>query len=381
MSAARRVLLHVQHLLGTGHTRRTACIARALVDGGAEVLVASGGRPLAELDLGGAALLQLPPLAATDASYATLVDAEGRAVDERWRERRAAMLLAAATDFAPDILVLETFPFGRRMLRFELLPLLQALARRRRRPRVFASVRDVLEPPRKPGRAEETVARLREHFEGVLVHGEATLTPLAASFPLAEGIADLVHYTGYVVEDGAVVAAAGDDGRDEVLVSAGGGAVGLALLECAAAASRICEAPVRGWRLLVAPGIGEDALARLRAAAGTGVTVERNRPDFAALLRRCRVSVSQAGYNTLAESVAAGARVVAVPFAEAGEREQGLRARAFAAAGLLRVLPSETLSPAALAAAVAIAAASERPRRGPRLDGAATTARLLLGAA
>ena len=67
-----------------------------------------------------------------------------------------------------------------------------------------------------------------------------------------------------------------------------------------------------------------------------------------------------------------------VPFAEAGEREQGLRARAFADAGLLRVLDPEALEPAALAAALAEAAAADPPRRRPALDGAAATARLLL---
>ena len=41
-----RVLFHVQYLLGIGHLRRAATLARALADGGFDVLLVSGGAPV-----------------------------------------------------------------------------------------------------------------------------------------------------------------------------------------------------------------------------------------------------------------------------------------------------------------------------------------------
>jgi predicted glycosyltransferase len=70
------------------------------------------------------------------------------------------------------------------------------------------------------------------------------------------------------------------------------------------------------------------------------------------MLRRCRVSVSQAGYNTILDILAAGARAVVVPFASERETEQQLRAERLAACGVLELLPETQLTPTGLAQAV-----------------------------
>ena len=56
-------------------------------------------------------------------------------------------------------------------------------------------------------------------------------------------------------------------------------------------------------------------------------------PTFRPCWRRCRLSISQAGYNTLIDLVQAQAPAVLVPFAAAGEQEQSLRAARMAASG------------------------------------------------
>ena len=56
-----RVFFYVQHLLGIGHLRRAAVLARALAAGGFDVLLVSGGAPV-RLDVGRARRHQLPPL-------------------------------------------------------------------------------------------------------------------------------------------------------------------------------------------------------------------------------------------------------------------------------------------------------------------------------
>ena len=110
------------------------------------------------------------------------------------------------------------------------------------------------------------------------------------------------------------------------------------------------------------------------------VIVERARKDFTNLLANCELSISQAGYNTLLETVQAGARAVVVPFAGGTETEQAQRAECFAERGLVEMLDEKQLSPQALAAAVDRAARKPRPVPG-RIDlgGAKKSAQLIAG--
>jgi predicted glycosyltransferase len=376
-----RLFFWVQHLLGIGHLRRAAALARAVADDGFAVTIASGGPPVPELDLGPVELVQLPPARATDSSFATIVDENGRRLDDAWWTRRRAALLAAFVNAQPDVVLIELYPFGRRAFRAELTPLLDDCAAARPRVPVAVSLRDILVEKGRPDRVAETVRIVRAQIGRVLVHGDPALFRLDETFPAAAEIADRISYTGYVVNRlPPPVRPTG-----EVLVSAGGGVVGRGLLECALAARKLTRLAGAPWRLVTGPQLPDADLAAIRAQAARmeNVSVDRYRPDFQALLAGCTLSVSQAGYNTLMEILAAGTRAVVVPFAEAGETEQTLRARRLAERGLVGLVEADALSPSALAAAIDAAAA--RPAaRGPQspaidLDGARKTALLLRG--
>jgi predicted glycosyltransferase len=188
------------------------------------------------------------------------------------------------------------------------------------------------------------------------------------SFSKAARLAGKLHYTGYVVDENP---AQGDAGSGEILVSAGGGAVGQRLLETAIAARPLSRLRDRTWRVIT----GLNAKSDLQ---GEGVIVERFRNDFTLRLRNCVLSVSQAGYNTVLETLQARARALLVPFAGAGEAEQTLRATLLAERGLLEVLDEASLSPRRLAAAMDRAAARPRPAPGALdLGGAQRSAELL----
>lgn len=372
-----RVMIHVQHLLGIGHLKRAARVARACAEEGLEVVLVSGGQPVPDLDVGGARLVQLAPARAADERFRALVDGEGRAVDEAWRTARRRRLLAILHETAPHVLVIESFPFGRRLLRFELLPLLEAAARRRPRPRVLASIRDILVEKRKPERNEETAALVETHFDAVLVHGDPRLVTLDRTFALAPRIEDRIVYTGYVA--GPAHEGAGEAGRDEVIVSAGGGAVGERLLECAIAARAETRLATRTWRILGGANASDASLERLRRGAPASVVVERARRDFAALLANATLSISQAGYNTVAELLGTRTRCVLVPFAAGNESEQRLRAGLLAERGVAVVVDETELGPARLARAIEAAMARPRGESGIDLDGARTSARRIAG--
>ncbi|RME96234.1 MAG: glycosyl transferase, partial [Alphaproteobacteria bacterium] len=184
-----RLFFHVQYLKGLGHLRRIGLIAAAARDEGAEVHVASGGLPVEGLIPDGIALHQLPALQAGPGGFGDLRDATGTAVDAAWKRRRREALLALYREISPDVLVIETFPFGRRALAFELLALLEAARAGWPRAAIVCSTRDILQEPRKPGRAQESLQRLNENFDAVMVHGDPAFMGLERSFPLADRIA------------------------------------------------------------------------------------------------------------------------------------------------------------------------------------------------
>jgi predicted glycosyltransferase len=378
-----RVFFYVQNLLGIGHLRRAAVLAKAMAEAGLQVDFISGGFPLPGLELGRARLVQLPPVRSADERFSTLLDQAGRPIGDAWRERRRAALLGAFAATSPDILLIELYPFGRRAFRFELQPLLDAAWARPDRPAVFCSVRDILVEKGKTGRAEEAAALVERHFDAVLVHGDPAVAPLSASFAAAARIEGKLRYTGYVVERRPPMEAGADElPPGEVLVSAGGGAVGAPLIEAALAARPLSAARELPWRVVLGPQYPGAEAARLLASAGPGLAIERFRPDLAGLFGRCALSISQAGYNTVLELVSAGAPAIVVPFSAGAESEQGVRARLFAERGLLAVLEEGRLAADTLAAAIDRALARPRPVPGGglRLDGARETAAILLEA-
>jgi predicted glycosyltransferase len=371
-----RVFFYVQHLLGIGHLQRAATLARALSMAGVDVLLVSGGAPVAGLALGGTRFHQLPPLRAADESLRALAQLDGTPVDAAFERLRVEALLGLLRAEAPDILITEQFPFGRTRLRFELLPLLDAARALPRPPRIVCSVRDVVRRAR-PERVDETVALVERWFDAVLIHADPKLVPFASSFAGWDRIQDRAFYTGYVAERDLGQRSASTDGSGEVVVSVGGGAVGAPLLEAAIAARPLTVLADRPWRLLVGGNLPEADRARL--TAGDGILIEPARPDFTTLLANATLSISQAGYNTAIETLCCADRAVLVPFGSDRETEQADRARLLADRGMVAVVRPGALSPPSLAEAVARAMAGPSLRSFPACDakGGAATAELL----
>ena len=373
------VFFWVQHLLGIGHLTRAATLVRAMRRAGLSVTLVSGGLPVEGLALEGAELVQLVPVQSDGIDFKVLLDRSGRPVDEAFKTARRDVLLAAFAARRPRLLMIEMFPFGRRQMRFELLPLLEAAKRLLPRPRIVGSVRDILVRPPKPERLVEMLDWAKD-FDRLLAHGDPDLVPFERTFPDRGLLGERLVETGYVVEPLPPGAAETmGDGRGEIIVSTGGGRVGERLLEIAVAAARQAAGRTPPWRLLVGQHLPEDRFRALAASAVPGVTVERARRDFPALLARAALSISQGGYNTVMEVLAAGCRAIVVPYAGGLETEQTLRCRLLAERGLLAVLDEATLDVATLVAAVQQQMATPRPASigRPRMDGSRRTVWLL----
>lgn len=350
--ARARVMIWVQHLLGTGHLERMRRIAEALAQRDADVHFVTGGVPLEGRMPEGVRIVQLPPVKVTDASFKPLRDSAGAPIDEAFRKERTRQLLSAYDAAAPHVVLFETFPFGRRSLRFELLPLIDRIGSATPRPAVLSSIRDILQLEEKAGRDVQSWSWAGQWFDEILVHGDPSFVRLDETFPLAADGRVPIFYTGYVTSPGAALPRAPREEQHEIVVSAGGGSTGSHVLAAAIAARDHSLHRGLTWRVLVGPGIAQEEFDRLRARAGAGLVVERNRPDFPALLARARVSVSQGGYNTVMDVLRSGAPAVVVPFEHGSETEQRMRTQRLASRGALDLVEERDLSPALLAAAI-----------------------------
>ena len=371
-----RVLFYVQHLLGIGHLKRAVTLAKAMRRAGLAVTVVSGGETVPVIDADGIDLVQLPSARAADRSFRILLDESGEVIDDAWKDRRRDRLVDLFKTLKPAALVVELFPFGRRQLRYELIPLLEAALNANPRPAIISSVRDILVEKAKPERNKEMIDTVDAYFDAVLVHGDPDLIPFDATFPFARELGSRLHYTGYVVDP----VTTADDGmvRRGVFVSAGGGAVGDDLLRTAIIARPMTRMAAEPWHILAGHNLPDIQFQELSEQAPNGVTVERARSDFVRLMRASTLSISQGGYNTVMELLATGTRGVIVPYAGGEETEQTIRARLLAQRGLVTVADEVGLTPEILAQAVDASLDLEPPGDArPGLQGAEQSARIV----
>ena len=373
MTATPHIFFYVQHLLGIGHLARASRIADALVAEGARVTVVTGGAPVPGFPGEAVAHVALPEIH-SDAGFRGLVDRDGNPVTDAFKDRRRDLLLDAFRAAEPDVVVTEAFPFGRRQVRFELIPLLDAIHARPRRPKVAASLRDILQERPKPGRDEESAGLARQYYDRILVHGDPAFVRLEETFPLAATLTDLIAYTGLV----APVPPPPSADRFDVVASAGGGAVGGALLRAAAGAATALPGSGR-WAIIGGTNLPQAEFDAIAATLPPHATLFRFRKDFTGLLLNARLSISQAGYNTVCDILRAGCRSVLVPFAAGGETEQAARAERLERLGLAHVLPEASLDAATMTRTVERALAAPAPGPAPLdLGGARQTARMLI---
>jgi predicted glycosyltransferase len=372
----KRVAILVTHLLGTGHLSRSLILARALRDAGFAPLLISGGMPTGHLDLSGVDFVQLPPLRSDGASFTRLLDSAGNTVTPEFMLERIRVLQETLRSNPPDVLITELFPFGRRVLRDEFQAALAVVKAMVPAPLVFSSIRDILAAPSNAKKAEQTEAWLAAHYDGVLVHSDASVVPLEASWPVTPATAKLLHYTGFIAPSMPADDPADHEGAGEIIVTAGGGPVGRKLFETSIGAARLGG---QRWRLLVGGGDAEAVCTRLNEVAnGAPVFAEPLRADYRAMLTRCAAAVGQCGYNTAIDWLQAGVPGVFVPFAEAGEVEQTLRAASLQERYGFGRIAEDDLTAENLAAATTAAVRRGRFKaNGLKFDGAARTSRII----
>ena len=109
-----RIIFYVQYLLGIGHVRRATLIVQALCRQGAQVHVIFGGMPVPSMSFGTATVHHLTPVKSSDDAFSGLVKADGSQFTDADKAQRSEALLQLCEQIQADLIVTETYPFGRR---------------------------------------------------------------------------------------------------------------------------------------------------------------------------------------------------------------------------------------------------------------------------
>jgi predicted glycosyltransferase len=373
------VLFYCQHSLGLGHLVRSFALAGALAERFQVVLLNGGRLPRGLAVPRGVEVESLPPLGME--VDGTLVSRDRRRSAERALELRRDRMLAVHAELRPDVVFVELFPFGRKKFASELVPLLEAA--RAAGALTVCSLRDILVGSRsnQARHDERACVRANALLDAILVHADPRFARLEESFRPATPLRVPVHYTGFVLPGVDPLRALGPTPapgpRPRVVVSAGGGAYGGALMTAAAEAHRLelADAGI-DVRIVAGPFLPDDAWDALRRAARgrRGLEVRRSVPDLTAQLAAAAGSVSQCGYNTALDLLRSGVPALVVPFAEGNEDEQTRRAERLERLGAVRVLPAARLDGPTLAAEIRGLLDFRPAPVALDLDGARTTA-------
>lgn len=391
-----RIAFYTHDTFGLGHVRRCMNLIEAMARRrpDAAILLITGSPALGLLSgrPGNVDVVKLPTIAPTGSAENHPPHLPiGTEALIRIRRKTIAKLIEA---FAPDVFVVDNFALGARR---ELVPTLKAL--KDTPTRTVLGLRDIVDAPdviRQRWARDGIFDALRELYDQVLVFGESSLFDAGRQYGFDAATVAKVRHCGYVVRSGSQGGTGFDDfemgsSRPRLLATVGGGGDGLPLLDAVLGALEhlpdcsavVLSGPLQGHA-------DREAVLGRAAALGPRVVVKPFVEDPTRLMGEADLVVSMAGYNSVAELLRHGARMLLVPrnwrygehaqgTAAGVELEQPLRARTLFDAGLAALLDPADLSAETLAAAIR---ASLAELRSPRiqtvnLEGAETAAGIL----
>ena len=258
------------------------------------------------------------------------------------------MILEAYRETAPDVVLIELCPFGRKKFTPELMPLLEAAHADRPTTLVACSLRDILVGSRRDQQGhDDRAGRLaNEYFDALLVHADARFATLEETFHPTRPAPHPGPLHGLRPRRTDARAGAGArgpgprvgrrrDGRGAVVPGGGRGPPAAARRPRPAHRGRDRPVPPRARVSTSSP-----ARRRVRRGWRSSATCRTSRAEMAA----SAVSVSQVGYNTTMDILGCATPAVVVPYGEGREDEQAERARRLERLGAVRVIDPDRLS-------------------------------------
>lgn len=352
-AAPPRIFAYCASNIGMGHYVRLTRVLREYIRRWplTSVLMATDARELSIAHDAGIATLRLPGYCfAGDGSFKQSPENLSIGNDElhRLRER---LLMAAAEEFAPNLVILDSLPHGKRN---EMAGVLEAA--REVGARTMLIMRDI---PSLPGEVFKLsgepyrIEREADLYDSILIAGDKGLFDAAKIYGWPPSVREKLQYIGFVLPPAEPVgraeafAAIGNGlnpANPTIVASLGGGWSGGAvidrLLDAVARARQKLAKPLQ-LVLLTGPALSEDEVraARQRVASDHGIVIERFTTRFGPVLAHSDLAILQAGSTVY--QVLEGSKPLILLCRKYKSREQDERARRLAHLPGVRVVESD----------------------------------------
>ena len=364
-----RIALYSHDSIGLGHVRRNLAIAHALNS----TLPALTGEAVSGLLITGQSDATTFPV---PAGWDWLVVPGLTRGAEGYESRhlhlgmpalttmRGNIVRVALRDFAPDLVIVDRHALG---VHRELEGALAALRSTRPDCAIVLGLREVLDRKAVALAEWKTLGgprAIRALFNAIWVYGDPLIHNALATGEIPPALADLVVHTGYL-SNGRPPGRSSHGAEPFVLTMLGGGSDGRQLATAAARA----EVPAGfSHTIVTGPQMPKEHRAEIRALAGPGTTVVRSVPDALALARQASAVVCMGGYNTVNEVMSTSVPALVVPRIHR-RQEQGIRATALSAHGLIDSSLPDAVTPVLLGEWFAANVGRQVQRTGVDLDG------------
>lgn len=377
----KRILIYSHDTYGLGHIRRNLAIAEAIVKSSDDVtiLIATGSpRAHAFGTPEGVDFLKIPTIVKrTEGGYRPR--SLRLSLPDTLRVR-AEMLIGATRAFEPDMLLVDHAIVG---VERELVPLFEAANSLKHRPIFVYGMREIVDDVESV-KSEWTKLDAWRHidhtFDHVLVYGDPRVLTTAHELGLTARLPGKVTWVGYVGRQSAESPRVVND-KKTVLVTTGGGGDGAQVLTAYAEFLETHPlAPSVNSVVVGGPFLARQRRARIKArfdAIGPGVRFIDFTESMDDLIGIADAVVSMAGYNAVAELLAARKPALLVPRC-VPRREQWLRAQRLSPHAGFRCVKGEECTAQSIADFLTDAFSRTEPVScGLSLDGAKRSAEVL----
>lgn len=351
---APRIMLYSHDTFGLGHLRRSRALAGAIThaDPQASALILTGS-PVAgrftfprRVDH-----VRLPGVTKrSDGSYASQTIGMGI---EEVTDLRSSLICATASQYEPDVLIVDKEPTG---FRGELLPTLKTLLEQGKT-KLVLGLRDVLDEPEvlaAEWERKDAIAATERFYHEIWVYGLRSIYDPTGGLPLSAEVQSRTHWTGYLRRE----VGSSDEPPEQpyVLITPGGGGDGKAMVNLVLSAYEQDPSLSPRALLVYGPFLSGDLRAEFetRVAALNGrVTAVGFESQIETLFAGAQGVVCMGGYNTFCEVLSFDKPAVIVP-RTTPRLEQWLRASRAEELGLVRMLDEnrDGLTPQAMIQAI-----------------------------
>jgi len=350
-----RILMYSHDTFGLGHLRRCRAIAHSIVEHfkGVSVLIISGSQIAGAFDF--KARVDFVKIPSVIKLYNGEYDSVGEYIDiDEILEMRKLIIQRTAEAFNPDIFIVDKEPMG---LKGELEPTLAMF--KDSKTQTVLGLRDVMDSPellKKEWSKHNMLEKIDNYYDTAWIYGPQHFWNPLEGFDIPQSLVEKLSYVGFLDRESHSVSATEDHTLPDkyILVTAGGGGDGIALMEQVLAAREHDPQIDFPIVMVLGPFMKSEnrERIRLRASRLANVTVIDFESRMEVLMQNAVGLVGMCGYNTFCEVLSFDRKALFVPRTKPRE-EQYIRAKRASEIGLSSMLtPEEASIPSIMAEAL-----------------------------